>query len=102
MLELLEKRQFLNGKMYADRLLLARARVCITQIICYYRCLNSKARAEVRDICNHEVLRTVVKAYPVCKLPIKQRMFVCAMQYKMIGMLWCLVKLNLLMKKHGR
>ena len=97
--DLLDKRSFPhNSKLYADRLLLARARVTINQIVNHYEFMNKNVKQEVLDICNHEVLIEVLKDYPICKLPVKQRIFTYMMKLRLWVGMYILIKMNNLAK----
>ena len=94
-LELIEKRDYApDDSIYAERLLLASARVAITQVVGYYQTWNKKMMEEIANICNNEVLRRTLKKYPINRLPIKQRIFAHMMKYRMYVMLYATVKMN--------
>lgn len=94
-LELLGKRGFSSVyNLYVERLLLASARVAITQVIGHYQRVNRKLFKELADVCNNEVLVDVLERYPIHRLPMKQRIFTYAMRNNAYIILYVLVRLN--------
>ena len=61
---------------YADRILLAWARIAISQISAHYKWYDKNLKKEILAICNDETLKNVLSYYPSYKLPIKHRIFV--------------------------
>ena len=61
--------------LYADRMLISRARVAISHIVSQYRLFNSQAKTEISEICNSQELKELLLHYPINKLPFKQRVF---------------------------
>lgn len=97
--ELLEERRFTNdSNLYAQRLLIANARVVISQIIKYYKKMRNNMFDEILDVCNNDVLVQILNNYPIDRLPIKQKIFTYMMKMKMIRGMILLIKLNELTK----
>lgn len=97
--KLLKKRGYpKDSKIYAERLMLARTRVCIEQIVKHYGVFHMKTRQEILNICNNEVLTEILKNYPIYKLPIKQRIFTYMIKFRLYIGMSLLIKLNNLIK----
>lgn len=79
---------------YANRMLLARARVAISQISEHYRWRDCQLKKEILAVCNETKLQEVLDVYPIQKLPLKQRVFVMGMKLKSWEFLYFLSKLN--------
>lgn len=79
---------------YANRMLLARARVAVSQISEHYRWGDCQLKKEILAVCNEPILQEVLDAYPIKKLPLKQRVFVMGMKLKSWKFLCFLSKLN--------
>lgn len=99
-------RDYKYGKecqLYAHRMLISRARVCISLSSNYYKGWNDKVRTDISEICNNKVLSNVLSFYPISELPIKQRVFTYLMKKKMALFLFALAKsnqmINLVFKK---
>lgn len=79
---------------YADRMLLARARVTISQISAHYKWTDGHLRKEILDVCNENKLIKILRTYPIQKLPFRHRLFVMAMKLKSWKFLYFLSSLN--------
>lgn len=79
---------------YANRMLLARARVAVSQISKHYRLCDYQLKKEILAVCNEPKLQEVLGVYPIQKLPLKQRVFVMGMKLKSWIFLYFLSKLN--------
>ena len=84
--------------LYVDRMLIARSRVAISQIVMQYHRINRTVKQEILDICNSQVLKEVLMDYPIYMLPLKQRIFAWAMKKKEWITLYILTCLNMLKK----
>lgn len=85
---------FLEEKRYSlrvQRYMLARARVCINQIV---RADEKNATKEIALICDDETIVGILKHYPINKNPFKQRVFNFFLKYRMPKVLEILVKVN--------
>lgn len=83
---------------YAQRMLLARARVCIMHIVAHYG-LRMITKKEIMRICSTSELIEVLENYPVELLPGKQKVFAVNMKKQNWFFLYLLVKLNTIAKK---
>lgn len=79
---------------YANRILLAWARVAISQISAHYMWHESSLRNEILAICTNEELQEVLEHYPIHRLPLKQRLFVINMKFKCWKILYMLSVIN--------
>lgn len=79
---------------YADRMLLARARVAVSQISAHYRWNDCHLKQEILAICNENILKRILENYPIQKLPFKHRVFVLGMKTKSWKFLYFLSRLN--------
>lgn len=79
---------------YANRMLLAWARVAISQISAHYMWHESSLRNEILSICTNEELQEVLENYPIHRLPLKQRLFVINMKFKCWKILYMLSVIN--------
>ena len=79
---------------YATRILLAWARVAISQISAHYKWYDNQLKKEILAVCNEPKLQEVLGVYPIQRLPLKQRVFVMGMKLKSWKFLYFLSKLN--------
>lgn len=79
---------------YADRILLAWARVAISQISMHYKLYERQLKKEILAICDESKLREVLTIYPIHKLPLKQRAFVMGMKQRTWKLLYLLSRFN--------
>ncbi|MGU8471675.1 glycosyltransferase family 2 protein [Clostridium perfringens] len=82
---------------YADRMLLARARVAIVQISNHFS-LNIKCKNEILKICTNSKLESIMSRFDIQYLPIKQKIFVKLMKNKCWILLYAISRLNTLIK----
>lgn len=85
---------FLEEKMYmlrVQRYMLARARVCINQIV---RAGGRDISKKIAEVCDDETLVGILKHYPINRSPFKQRVFNIFLKYRMPKILTILVKVN--------
>ena len=84
-------------QMYIYRFWQAMCRVLCSQEIMYAADNNIKfaeLRKRLKAVCTHALSVRALKEYPVCKLPLKQRVFAYAMKYRMYFVLKVLVGLR--------
>ena len=84
-------------QMYIDRFWQAMCRVLCSQEIMYAADHNIKfaeLRKRLKDVCTHKLSVRALKSYPICKLPLKQRVFAYAMKYRLYFLLKVLVGLR--------
>ncbi len=84
-------------QMYIDRFWQAMCRVLCSQEIMYSADNNIKytdLKKKLKEMCTHKLSVTALKAYPICKLPLKQRVFAYAMKYRLYFVLKVLVGLR--------
>lgn len=84
----LEKTRY---ELRVQRYMLARARVCINQIV---RAGGNNTSKAIAAICEDEILVGILKHYPIKKNPFKQRIFNCFLKYRMPKILEILIKAN--------
>ena len=73
-------------RLYLDRLTQGFGRVLCSQEIMHAREKNIKfstLRKRLKEICAREELTTVLKTYPLHKLPLKQAVFAFTMKYRL-------------------
>lgn len=61
---------------------------------------NKSYYSSLKEICNDELSREILKNYPIKELPIKQRLFAYSLKYKLYFLIIMLVKLNNYQKMH--
>lgn len=84
-------------QVYIDRFWQAMCRVLCSQEIIHAAQNNIKyahLRKRLQTICTHSYTLRALKAYPVRTLPLKQRIFACAMKYRLYWTLKVLVGLR--------
>lgn len=88
-----------DAKEYADRMLLARIRIIVCQIINYLG--NSdrfKAKQEIKKIAKDSLVVDLINNYNIKALPIQQRLFICILKYNFYYPMKIIVKMNNLRK----
>ncbi len=84
-------------QMYIDRFWQAMCRVLCSQEIMYAADNKIKfadLRKRLKAVCTHELSIRALNEYPICKLPLMQRVFAYAMKYRMYFLLKILVELR--------
>jgi glycosyltransferase involved in cell wall biosynthesis len=72
---------------------------CIKRELFFKKTNGTKlANANIRNICNNEVLRDILDSYPLSSLPFKKRVFFKALKNKRYGLLHILTRLKLIIK----
>lgn len=79
---------------YAERILLAWARIAISQISAHYKWYESPLKKEILAVCNDEKLKEILSHYPIQRLPIKHRIFAINMKMKCWKILYILSAVN--------
>lgn len=93
--ELRNKKFNSEAKQYADRMLLARIRGIISQMIRQMKVAGFQVmKKEIKAIIQDELTQTIMIHYPVRLLPIKQRVFLFACKHNWIRLIQCFVFLN--------
>lgn len=66
------------------------------RVLCSQEIMNNSCdlKERLKNVCTHSLTVKALKSYPICKLPLKQRVFAYAMKYKMYFMLKLLVGLR--------
>jgi len=84
-------------QIYIDRFWQAMCRVLCLQEIMYAKDNNIKykdLKKRLKMVCTHSLTARVLKSYPICTLPLMQRIFAYAMKYRMYFLLKILVLLR--------
>lgn len=80
--------------LYADRMLLARARVAVGQTEEYYGCYGKEFKRVFNYISKEDTLKQLLKRYPILQLPLKHRLFVLCLKYNTSFLGFVLVWIN--------
>lgn len=62
-------------RLYAQRMLLSRARTTISQIAAQYPLTDRQAKGEIVDVCSAAELQEILHRYPIDRLPYRQKIF---------------------------
>ena len=84
-------------QIYIDRFWQAMCRVLCSQEIMYAKDNNIKftdLKKRLKEICTHSLTVRTLKSYPICKLPLKQRVFAYGIKYRLYFLLKVLVELR--------
>ncbi len=84
-------------QIYIDRFWQAMCRVICSQEIMYAEDNNinyTDLKNRLKSVCTHQLTVRSLRSYPICKLPIKQRVFAYGIKYKLYLMLKILVRLR--------
>lgn len=86
-------------ELYADRFLLSRIRVAVSQIVLSTETIDKPTL--IKEICNEKEVRKLCKRYPYIQLPIKQKLFFLLLRWKNITGISLVVKAKN-MKSHKK
>ncbi len=78
-------------QVYVYRFWQAMCRVLCSQEIMYS---NTDLNKRLKNVCTHSLTVKALKSYPICKLPLKQRVFAYCMKYRLYFLLKVLVGLR--------
>ena len=75
-----------NVKLRFDRTILSYLRLCVIQ-------MNGQSINYFKEISNSKICRSILKEYPIYKLPLKQKIFAFCLKYKLNYILLLIVKI---------
>ncbi len=84
-------------RIYIYRFWQAMCRVICSQEVMHAddnRIRYTKLRRKLKTVCTHSLTVSAIKAYPICKLPLVQRIFACGIKYRLYFLLKILVGLR--------